>query len=241
MSLDVAMLTAVEATALDDLEGIVEKGLATFVEVGNALRRIRDQRLYRELHSTFDDYCKERWGISRFYAHRQIEAANVAGALLPNGNTPTTESVARELAPLKDQPEKLQEAWSETVEQHGPKPTAKQVKEVVRGKAEPTKAKPARPQNRKPSKAHKEEVGRQQATAITGALDVIGCCTRPEGPFGWALDVLGEEPGHDWRTFVERIEEAQEELKRLLAAAEERNEATWSFDHATARPGRAVI
>jgi hypothetical protein len=131
---------------------VIEKGLATFIEVGRALERIRDQRLYRESHNTFEDYCKDRWGITRAHAYRQIEAAQITKQLVsPNGGhaddeqpqlrearvtcpdilPPASERVARELAPLKDQPEKLHEAWKEAVEQHGPKPTAKQVGEVV--------------------------------------------------------------------------------------------------------------
>jgi len=64
---------------------------------------IRDGRLYREPHGTFEVYCRERWGWSRIHAHRQIEAAKVA-KVLPMGNTPPNERVARELAPLADEP-----------------------------------------------------------------------------------------------------------------------------------------
>ena len=84
-------------------EAVIERGLATFVEVGAALLRIRDGRLYRETHATFEDYCRERWGMSRIHAHRLIEASEVAG-LLPIGNI-ANEAQARALAPLKDDPE----------------------------------------------------------------------------------------------------------------------------------------
>ncbi len=33
----------------------------TFYEVGNALLQIRDERLYRQTHSTFEEYCREKW------------------------------------------------------------------------------------------------------------------------------------------------------------------------------------
>src|SRR5215467_1413999 len=45
---------------------------------------------------TFEDYCRERWKMSRIHAHRMIEASEVAGNLLPVGNVPKTESQARE-------------------------------------------------------------------------------------------------------------------------------------------------
>lgn len=117
---------------LAECEAIIERGIGTFVEVGEALLRIRDSRLYRETHGTFEDYCRERWGWTRRQANRTIAAADVASALGPIGPTPPIESVARELVPLTADPEQLRTAWQEATETHGPKPTAKQVREVVR-------------------------------------------------------------------------------------------------------------
>jgi DNA N-6-adenine-methyltransferase (Dam) len=119
-----------EKTRLGELEAIVERGLASFVEVGNALLEIRDSQLYRESHSTFDSYCRERWGMERAHAYRQIQAAQVAQLVSPIGDIPRTESQARELAPLLDDPEMLRETWAEVVELH-PAPTAADVREVV--------------------------------------------------------------------------------------------------------------
>lgn len=118
---------------LDELEGVIERGLATFVEVGQALLEIRDERHYRETHDTFEFYCRERWNFSRPQAYRLIEAATVTAELSPMGDipSPASERVARELAPLRAEPETLREAWTETVERHGPSPTAAQVREVV--------------------------------------------------------------------------------------------------------------
>ena len=75
-----------------------------------ALLRIRDERLYRETHKTFEQYCKERWGMARNYANKQIAAAQVAATLGTVVPIPT-ERVARELAPLKDKPEAVAEVW----------------------------------------------------------------------------------------------------------------------------------
>ena len=95
-------------TRLAECEQVIERGLGTFVEVGEALLEIRDSRLYRESHRTFEDYCRERWGMSRVRAHQLIDGADVV-ALLTTVNTPTpaSERVARELAPLADEPETL--------------------------------------------------------------------------------------------------------------------------------------
>jgi len=90
---------AVASRQFADLEAVIERGRQTFIEVGDALKQIRDRHLYRETHATFEAYCRERWGWSRSYAHRNIEAAE-AVQTLPNGNRPTTEAQARELVPL---------------------------------------------------------------------------------------------------------------------------------------------
>jgi phage N-6-adenine-methyltransferase len=118
---------------LAECEVTIERGLETFVEVGQALAAIRDGRLYRESgYTRFEDYCRQRWGWSKTHANRQIEAACVAASLTPMGVTPASERQTRELAPLRDEPEKLREAWSEALERSGGDPTAKVVREVVR-------------------------------------------------------------------------------------------------------------
>ena len=62
-------MTAPQADlALADLtvcEQIIERGLGTFVEVGQALVRIRNGRLYRADFPTFETYCESRWSMSR--------------------------------------------------------------------------------------------------------------------------------------------------------------------------------
>ena len=35
-------------------------------------------KIYRASHKTFDEYCRERWGIKRAYACQQIGAARIA-------------------------------------------------------------------------------------------------------------------------------------------------------------------
>jgi len=72
------------------------QGVAVFVEVGKALAKIRDGRLYRETHATFEAYCAERWGWSRVRAHQLIESSEVAKMLtMVNTRPPATERTAR--------------------------------------------------------------------------------------------------------------------------------------------------
>lgn len=129
-------LARTERDRLDACEQTIARGLDTFVNVGRALAEIRDHMLYRETHLKFEDYCAERWGMSRRHANRMIESANVVIAVGPSGpmcDPPVTERVARELAPvLREQGEEATAAtWEAAVEQHGPEPTAAQVKETV--------------------------------------------------------------------------------------------------------------
>lgn len=98
---ETAILSVSETHRLDALEGVIERGKAAFVEVGEALLEIRDRRLYRESHGTFDDYCRERWDFARSTAYQFIDAARVVSAMadIPVP-APSSERVARELAPV---------------------------------------------------------------------------------------------------------------------------------------------
>jgi hypothetical protein len=96
-----APVTAQPERTLAQCEAIIDMGLTTFIQVGEALEEIRERRLYRETHKTFDEYCRDRWGMSRIHAHRLITAAEVT-AVLPTGNgttVPRSERALRELVP----------------------------------------------------------------------------------------------------------------------------------------------
>jgi hypothetical protein len=73
-------LTKPEAARLATCEKAIERGINTFVEVGQALTEIRDAKLYRASHKTFEAYCKDRWEISRPRAYELIDHAKVASA-----------------------------------------------------------------------------------------------------------------------------------------------------------------
>lgn len=124
-------LTLIEQDRLEHQEQIIERGLKTFYEVGGALSIIRDDRLYRKTHKTFEDYCQDRWGISRVHAHRLIGASDVIDNLLPIGNKPTTESQAR---PLSRLPAEQQAAAWQQANDTAPngKVTAKHVEQTVK-------------------------------------------------------------------------------------------------------------
>lgn len=125
-------LTEAEAADLATLEARVREGFGAFMDVGQALAEIRDRKLYRKTHSTFEAYCRERWDIGRNWANKQIAAVGVVaslGSFLPK--LPESEKVARPLAPLPVK--ERRKAWKRAVKAAAGKPvTAEIVKEVVR-------------------------------------------------------------------------------------------------------------
>lgn len=117
---------------LNELELVIEKGLQTFVEVGNALMEIRDTRLYREQFGTFEDYCRDRWGMSKMHAYRLIDAAQVVTNLESNQlvTFPSNEAQTRPLAQLS--PELQREVWQQAViTAPNGKVTANHVQQVI--------------------------------------------------------------------------------------------------------------
>jgi DNA modification methylase len=125
-------LSRIERDDLARCEAIIERGRTTFVEVGTAMLTIRDARLYRATHGTFEAYCRERWGLSKTHANRMIEAADVAGDLTPTGVIPTAERQTRPLAPLG--PNERRAAWTLAVESApNGRPTGAMVRAAVDG------------------------------------------------------------------------------------------------------------
>lgn len=130
---DLTDSTTNKVLTLRRLEKTIEDGLRTFVEVGKALLRIRDEQLYRPDYSTFEDYCRQKWDIDRSYAYRLMNSAQVIQNLemSPIGNiVPANEAQARPLAllPVQQQPE----AWDEAVKASpGKPPSAGLVRTIV--------------------------------------------------------------------------------------------------------------
>jgi hypothetical protein len=85
------MTTEIQLKPLDEqehecfkrLERVIEDGIETFYDVGTALRKIRDEKLYREDFITFQEYCEKRWNLKRQRAYEYIDAAKVADTIEP--------------------------------------------------------------------------------------------------------------------------------------------------------------
>ncbi|MFL9458901.1 hypothetical protein AB0758_48965 [Tolypothrix bouteillei VB521301_2] len=121
------------------LERVIER---SFYEAGKALRELRDRRLYRSTHKTFEEYCKNRFGYNRSRSYQFIDAATVVDNLQKCPQFvdifPTAESQVRPLVPLES--DQQWEAWQLSVEAAGKKvPSARIVKDIVEQIMERTK------------------------------------------------------------------------------------------------------
>ncbi|MEL6931065.1 MAG: hypothetical protein AAFO95_20955 [Cyanobacteria bacterium J06600_6] len=144
------ILSEAEKAERDDLELTVRQ---SSFSAWNALKILRDKRLYRETHATFESYVRDRFGFTRRSADYFISAAKIVENLkaensvpfpenkkselkreqfvLKTNVLPTKESQCRSLAKLS--PEEQRQAWGRAVELAGNKvPSSRLVKEAVR-------------------------------------------------------------------------------------------------------------
>lgn len=139
-----------ERDALERCERMIQAGTRGIIQ---ALKQIRDDRLYREQFDTFEDYVRERIGRSARHAHRLCDWAEVEALLMapparptlaernaaaeaemanwsPPAVLPSNESQARALKSVPD--EQKREVWDEALAAApaGKQPTAKGIEEV---------------------------------------------------------------------------------------------------------------
>ena len=98
-------LTSDQSIRLAEMESKIEDGMKKFVDVGTALATIRNEKLYRATHKSFEQYCVERWGMKRAHASRMIKAAKVVKEVSPTGDI-ANERVAREIIKVPQQKRK---------------------------------------------------------------------------------------------------------------------------------------
>lgn len=124
-------------TRLDKLVRGFARGL---IPAAEALYQIRNRRLYRARHATFEDYCQEVHGMSRGYADRLIRAGKIRAEMVPIVTKmglpePSNEAQIRELARLKtieEQVEVYQEAAVASRDSEGKvNLTARMIGEVI--------------------------------------------------------------------------------------------------------------
>lgn len=130
VELNTCELTELEKQKRKQLEKTVEKA---FYLAGEALKDLRDLRLYRDTHRSFEEYCRERFGHSRQKSNYLIAGADVYQNLTTNRCQilPSTEYQIRPLALLD--PMQQCQAWEQAVlKADGNSPPARLVKEAVK-------------------------------------------------------------------------------------------------------------
>ena len=140
MSASIEILTADESDALAVCEQRIAAGIESFRTVGLALQHVRDGRLYRATHDSFESYCRAKWGMGKSYAYQIMASACVAVEVSATADI-KTERAARELS--KVEPEHREDVVRKAAEA-GPV-TAKAIKQAAAEVApeEPQEAQPA--------------------------------------------------------------------------------------------------
>jgi hypothetical protein len=224
-------LTTQEKRLRNQLEKEIARDMPGVFRIGEALRRIRDERLYRNTHATFEVYTRERWGISRSDADRQIAAARVNEIVTPIGVKMglrlTNESQCRPLAKLEaeDIAEVLKLAAKKAGKSSGdgsPQWTARIIAEAAREYTTPSDEVQRRKERRE---------DRQEATSMfRSGGTILG------DPSQFRSALLGEKPALSDRGRIP-LNEAPEDGNGVqtdwkAAFAKMRDELVWlSDDH----------
>ena len=134
---DLGATNNLTAEERDDLRRLEEKFSQGQRESIAALREIRERKLYRETHPTFDDYVERRWNHTRQWASQRITWLRRVELLEANGKDPYhfTPDDAQALGPLEEHPELFVEALEEAegaAKLAGKKRTKSHLKDAVK-------------------------------------------------------------------------------------------------------------
>ncbi|MDR6563797.1 MULTISPECIES: hypothetical protein [unclassified Arcicella] len=143
-SITLSALNTIELDRLSLCESVIEKGLNTFVEVGNALFEIRNNKLYRDKFTTFESYCRDRWNLKRQRAYELMDAAAVVNTLSEISDKNEQDSQVSIIVPTKEShaaalskvPEEFRsEVWEKALEKNqssGKVITAKMIDSIAK-------------------------------------------------------------------------------------------------------------
>jgi|ERR1043166_2637309 hypothetical protein len=72
------------------------------LKIGEALREIRESKLYKDEYQSFEEFCDHEYGLKHSQAYRLIEAAGIKDSIKssPMGDKISNERQARALAPV---------------------------------------------------------------------------------------------------------------------------------------------
>lgn len=98
----IEVLTEIESQTLTTLESVVAANADAVIQYVDALRQIRDQRLYRAEFKTFAEYCETKWNKSARAIALAIQAGDIRKSL-GNGKrvSQMSDRTARSLGKVK--------------------------------------------------------------------------------------------------------------------------------------------
>lgn len=112
-------ITTIESTRL---QGLIKKVWDCATEAGSALTAIRDERLYRGTHETFEEFANDVFGYGRRYLDRMVSMEKLKTS--PIGLKIKNEGQARAIAKV---PEPQRQAVIDAIETEGKPVTAKSI------------------------------------------------------------------------------------------------------------------
>lgn len=133
---------------LIQLEEKVEQG---FSSAANALKEIKERKIYKDQYGTWENYLKDRWGYNRDWYYALIKASDVQENVLQYNTLVVPEDTERlkplplihnqkqalELSTIKDVGNQL-EVWEAVTDKYEPKEiTAAKIREVKNEILEP--------------------------------------------------------------------------------------------------------
>lgn len=209
-------LSVVDRNELRAAESIIEKGMATFIEVGSALKVICDKKLYRETYDSFDKYVSQKWGLEKSRAYQLINACEVRqnlSTIVDEKDIPKNEAQLREVskAPEEKQAEVVQIA-NEVAKSENRNTTASDYRnavEIVTGAEKKPEPKPPEPE---PDPLNPESVAPQ----------IIAIASRVDGMLR-ELKVIAQDIGGEWLP-MDSIEAEAKQLKTSIRFA-----AFWAY------------
>ncbi|MFT5469024.1 MAG: hypothetical protein ACI8UO_004138 [Verrucomicrobiales bacterium] len=114
---EIAPLTTEEHGRYKTLKRTVDNEMGAFLRVGEALKEIRDRKLYRGDYKRWSEFCRATFLLSRPHADRLIRGHEAVKKMAPIGAKnllPTNEGQVRELLKLESDDDR-QAVWEEVV------------------------------------------------------------------------------------------------------------------------------
>jgi hypothetical protein len=113
-------LSEKEANKLERCEGTLKKFSNWIVEAGEALYTIQEEKLYRQDFKTFEDYIKDKWGMSDQSAYNAIKRYKAQHLLEKSDDVelkpqPSSKAVTMIAAAIKD-PDQQKRVFQKAIE-----------------------------------------------------------------------------------------------------------------------------